>query len=140
MLPFAGSGLCRVSREPEAVTICCSFVPANCPRMACVTADAGCSVREYMNIEDVVAMSEVLRPGGLNVDKEDTMRVFFTVLYCFAPAQAHDLDSRVARCKEILPEHCVAKDKAVRRVSEVNPPRLTPRVPRSLSTAVPWDP
>lgn len=31
---FTGSGRCMVSLEPEAETICCSFVPANWPRIA----------------------------------------------------------------------------------------------------------
>ena len=45
-----------VRREPDPVTICCSLVPANCPRMACVIDVGGCMVREYMNMEDVVAI------------------------------------------------------------------------------------
>lgn len=45
-----------VSREPEAVTICCSLVPANCPSMACVMDEGGWIVREYMNMLDVAAM------------------------------------------------------------------------------------
>lgn len=49
-----------VSRDPEAVTICCSFVPANWPKIACVIADGGCIVSEYMNIDDVVAILSVL--------------------------------------------------------------------------------
>lgn len=47
-----------VIRDPDAVTICCSFVPANCPSIACVIAVGGCIVREYMNIDEVVAMTE----------------------------------------------------------------------------------
>lgn len=62
ILPWLPSGRCSVNREPQAVTICCSLVPANCPRMACVTAAGGWMVREYMNIEDVVAMLGCL-PG-----------------------------------------------------------------------------
>lgn len=42
--------------DPDAVTTCCSLVPANCPRMACVIAVGGWIVREYMNICEVVAM------------------------------------------------------------------------------------
>lgn len=57
ILPCVGSGRCNVSRDPEAVTICCSFVPANWPRIACVMADGGCMVREYMNMDEVVAMT-----------------------------------------------------------------------------------
>ena len=45
-----------VRSEPEAVMICCSFVPANCPNIACVIAEGGLMVKAYMNIEDVVAM------------------------------------------------------------------------------------
>lgn len=50
-----------VSREPEAVTICCSLVPANCPSMAWVIEDGAWIVREYMNMLDVAAM---LSGGG----------------------------------------------------------------------------
>jgi hypothetical protein len=56
IFPCDGSGRWRVRRDPDAVTICCSFVPANWPRMAWVTAVGGCRVKLYMNIEDVVAM------------------------------------------------------------------------------------
>ena len=45
-----------VSLDPEAVMICCSFVPANCPKTAEVMADGGCTVKLYMNMELVVAM------------------------------------------------------------------------------------
>jgi hypothetical protein len=45
-----------VSFDPDAVTICCSLVPANWPRIACVTAVGGWIVREYMNMFEVVAM------------------------------------------------------------------------------------
>ena len=38
------------------MTICCSFVPANCPRIAWVMAVGGCTVKLYMNMEEVVAM------------------------------------------------------------------------------------
>lgn len=55
-LPCAGSVRCRVSFEPAAVTICCSLVPENCPRMACVMAVGGWMVSEYMNMDEVVAM------------------------------------------------------------------------------------
>lgn len=34
--PCLGSGWRRVRRDPEAVMICCSFVPENCPSSACV--------------------------------------------------------------------------------------------------------
>lgn len=56
ILPCDGSGRCRVRREPEAVIICCSFVPVNCPRIACVVAVGGCTVKLYMNIDEVVAI------------------------------------------------------------------------------------
>ena len=46
-----------VSRAPDAVTICCSFVPANCPSIACVTDVGGWIVSEYMNILEVAAIS-----------------------------------------------------------------------------------
>ena len=58
IFPWVGSGRCMVIRGPDAVTICCSFVPANCPRIACVIAVGGCMVREYMNIDEVVAMAQ----------------------------------------------------------------------------------
>ena len=45
-----------MSREPDPVTICCSFVPANCPRIACVIDEGGWMVREYMNMLEVAAM------------------------------------------------------------------------------------
>ncbi len=45
-----------VSFDPEAVMICCSFVPANCPSTADVIAEGGCIVKLYMNMELVVAM------------------------------------------------------------------------------------
>jgi len=48
-----------VSRDPEAVTICCSLVPANWPRIACVIAEEGWIVKEYMNMDDVVAISSL---------------------------------------------------------------------------------
>lgn len=38
------------------MTICCSFVPANCPRIAWVMAVGGCSVKLYINIDEVVAI------------------------------------------------------------------------------------
>ena len=56
ILPCDGSGRCSVSRDPEAVTICCSFVPANCPRIAWVMAVGGCSIKLYINMDEVVAM------------------------------------------------------------------------------------
>lgn len=64
ILPWVGSGLWIVRREPEAVTICCSFVPANCPRIACVTEVGGWMVSEYMNMDEVVAISAYLQPEG----------------------------------------------------------------------------
>lgn len=45
-----------MSRDPEAVIICCSFVPANCPRIVCVMAVGGCTVKLYINMEEVVAI------------------------------------------------------------------------------------
>lgn len=45
-----------VSRAPDAVTICCSFVPANCPSIACVTDVGGWIVSEYINILEVAAI------------------------------------------------------------------------------------
>jgi hypothetical protein len=56
IFPCEGSGRWRVRREPEAVIICCSFVPANCPRIAWVMAVGGWTVKLYMNIDEVVAM------------------------------------------------------------------------------------
>lgn len=49
---------CRIRREPEAVMICCSLVPANWPRIAWCTAVGGWMVKEYMNRFEVVAMLE----------------------------------------------------------------------------------
>lgn len=72
ILPSIGSGRLRVRREPDAVRICCSFVPANCPRMACVVAEGGCTVRAYMNIEEVmlamVSLPAAWRPQVLTPD------------------------------------------------------------------------
>lgn len=56
ILPWLASGLWMVSFDPEAVTICCSFVPENCPNTADVIEEGGWIVRLYMNIELVVAM------------------------------------------------------------------------------------
>ena len=42
--------------EPEATIISCNFWPENCPRMACVMAVGGWTVREYRKKFDVVAM------------------------------------------------------------------------------------
>lgn len=56
IFPCDGSGLWRVRREPDAVTICCSFVPANCPSIAWVMAVGGLMVKLYKNWFDVVAM------------------------------------------------------------------------------------
>lgn len=62
IFPCVGSGRCIVSREPDAVTICCSFVPANCPSIACVIEEGGWMVREYMNMDEVVAMVQSVQP------------------------------------------------------------------------------
>ena len=67
IFPCVGSGRCMVIRDPDAVTICCSFVPANCPSIACVIEVGGCMVREYMNIDDVAAMAQSLSPEAINV-------------------------------------------------------------------------
>lgn len=64
ILPWMGSGLWMVSFDPEAVMICCSFVPANCPRTAEVMADGGCIVKLYMNIELVAAILAVFEVLG----------------------------------------------------------------------------
>lgn len=48
-----------MSRDPEAVIICCSLVPANWPNIAWVIAVGGWIVREYMNMDEVVAMIAV---------------------------------------------------------------------------------
>lgn len=61
ILPCDGSGRCKVRRDPDAVMICCSFVPANCPRIACVVAVGGWIVKLYMNMEEVVAIVLVVR-------------------------------------------------------------------------------
>lgn len=55
-LPWAGSGLRRERRVPQAVMICCSLVPENWPTTAWVTVDGGWIVSEYMNMLDVVAI------------------------------------------------------------------------------------
>lgn len=67
IFPWVGSGRCKVIRDPEAVTICCSFVPANCPRIACVIEVGGCMVREYMNIDEVVAMAQSSSPEAIGL-------------------------------------------------------------------------
>lgn len=64
ILPWVGSGLWMVRREPEAVTICCSLVPANCPSIAWVMEVGGWMVSEYMNIDEVVAMLGSCEPEG----------------------------------------------------------------------------
>lgn len=56
IFPSCGSGLWMLRFEPEAVTICCSLVPENCPKIVEVIEEGGCIVNEYMNIEEVVAM------------------------------------------------------------------------------------
>jgi hypothetical protein len=64
ILPWLASGLWMVSFEPEAVTICCSFVPENCPNTADVIEEGCCIVRLYTNIELVVAiLSARLEPA-----------------------------------------------------------------------------
>ncbi len=55
-----------VSRAPDAVTICCSFVPANCPSIACVTDVGGWIVSEYINILEVAAILLVYTAQGWN--------------------------------------------------------------------------
>ena len=55
-LAWDGSGRSKVRREPEAVMICCSLVPENWPRMACVIVDGGWIVKEYRNMLEVVAI------------------------------------------------------------------------------------
>ena len=55
-LAWVGLGRWRVKWEPEAVRICCSFVPANWPTIAWVTEADGWRVREYMNSDEVVAI------------------------------------------------------------------------------------
>ena len=55
-----------VSRAPDAVTICCSFVPANCPSIAYVTDVGGWIVSEYMNILEVAAILLVKTAQGWN--------------------------------------------------------------------------
>lgn len=52
------------------MTICCSFVPANWPRIACVIEDGGCMVREYINIDEVVAMMSGSEPEGCHDRRE----------------------------------------------------------------------
>lgn len=56
-----------VKREPDAVTICCSFVPANWPSIAWVIEEGGWMVKAYMNIDDVVAIASKGRPKAENV-------------------------------------------------------------------------
>ena len=55
--PTEESGLWIVSFDPDAVTICCSLVPANCPRIVLVIAEGDCIVKLYMNRFDVVAIA-----------------------------------------------------------------------------------
>lgn len=54
--PWAGSGRIKVSREPEAATICCSLVPENWPKTAWVIEVGGWMVSEYKNMFEVVAI------------------------------------------------------------------------------------
>ncbi|KAK0621372.1 PXA domain-containing protein [Bombardia bombarda] len=73
-LPCLGSGWRRVRREPEAVMICCSLVPENCPRRACVIVVGGWIVNEYRNMFEVAAMipgvrrkpARLCRGGGID--------------------------------------------------------------------------
>lgn len=58
-----------VSRDPDAVTICCSLVPANWPSIAWVIAVGGWIVREYMNIDEVVAMMLSLQPKAVRLHR-----------------------------------------------------------------------
>lgn len=58
VLPWRGSSWRSERRDPEAVMICCSLVPANWPSSACVIAVGGWIVNEYMNMFEVVAMAE----------------------------------------------------------------------------------
>lgn len=57
-LPCEGSGRDKVRRDPEAVKICCSLVPLNCPTIACVMVVGGWMVKEYRNIFEVAAILE----------------------------------------------------------------------------------
>ena len=52
-----------VSFDPEAVMICCSFVPENWPSTADVIEEGGWIVKLYMNMELVVAMLGNARPS-----------------------------------------------------------------------------
>jgi hypothetical protein len=56
MFPERGSDRRSVRREPQAVTTCCSFVPEKFPGKAFVMEVGDCIVREYINIEEVVAI------------------------------------------------------------------------------------
>ena len=65
-----------VSRDPEAVTICCSLVPANCPSIVCVMEEGGWIVREYMNMLDVAAIfAGFSQPVGFYSDRKATPRL-----------------------------------------------------------------
>lgn len=75
ILPWFASGLCMVSFDPDAVTICCSLVPENCPRTADVIADGGCIVKLYMNIELVVAIFAVQSKTSRLREKCDEVRL-----------------------------------------------------------------
>lgn len=94
ILPCVGSGLCMVIREPDAVTICCSFVAANCPSIACVMEVGGCIVREYMNIEDVVAIAGTSSPEAVR-----PFSVHCAPIVVFQSKRlAYCLLMRIARC------------------------------------------
>ena len=54
--PRVGSGRSSVRRDPDAVTICCSLVPENWPRIAWTMVVGGWIVSEYRNIFEVAAM------------------------------------------------------------------------------------
>ena len=61
-LPWDGSGRDKVRRDPEAVKICCSLVPLNCPAMACVMVVGGWMVKEYRNMFEVAAILKEFAP------------------------------------------------------------------------------
>lgn len=71
-----------VMREPWAVTICCSLVPANWPRIACVMADGGCIVRLYINMLEVVAMMVLSSPKAASLGT-DRYRLYMQGLATF---------------------------------------------------------
>ena len=75
-----------MSRDPEAVTICCSFVPANWPKIACVMDAGGWIVREYMNMLEVAVILPCRPEYGtaLNHLFDATVAHEFAVLLCRA--------------------------------------------------------